>query len=419
VTVRDARYRRKLLILLSSATFFEGYDNFVLAFVLALVLGDLGASEADAGVIRAITSLGAVAAFFLAGQADRIGRKRLLLITIVGYTVATALTALAPGLLWLTGSQFAAQIFIGAEWAVAITIVVEEFPREHRGKTLGIVTSMNTLGGIFVGILAFIGIQDSPLGWRGFFLVGLLPLLAIAWGRRSMLETERYEDISTDERSAHLDHVGLLEPWKPAYRTTVLAVGLVTFFRFFVVSSGAFWWAYFAQQEVGMSVATSGLYLAGAGLCGATGFLVAGRLMDRVGRKPTFLAYMAGALVFGVWTFQTTNAGVMLPVLCLAIFFGLGSVAMTSAFATEPFPTYVRSRAAAWCRNAFEIGGGVFGALVVGYLGDHVHGPVGSIGDAMALVTIAMLPAAMVVCWRFVPETNASDLAAMDVEARA
>jgi MFS family permease len=302
---------------------------------------------------------------------------------------------------------------------VAITIVVEEFPREHRGKTLGIVTSMNTLGGIFVGILAFIGIQDSPLGWRGFFLVGLLPLLAIAWGRRSMLETERYEDISTDERSAHLDHVGLLEPWKLAYRTTVLAVGLVTFFRFFVVSSGAFWWAYFAQQEVGMSVATSGLYLAAAGLCGATGFLVAGRLMDRVGRKPTFLAYMAGALVFGVWTFQTTNAGVMLPVLCLAIFFGLGSVAMTSAFATEPFPTYVRSRAAAWCRNAFEIAGGVFGALAVGYLGDHVHGPVGSIGDAMALITIAMLPAAMVVCWRFVPETNASDLAAMDVEARS
>ena len=53
---RGARYRRRLLVLLSSATFFEGYDNFVLAFVLALVLGDLGGSEADAGWIRAITS---------------------------------------------------------------------------------------------------------------------------------------------------------------------------------------------------------------------------------------------------------------------------------------------------------------------------------------------------------------------------
>jgi MFS family permease len=414
VIERDEHYRRKLLVLLSSATFFEGYDTFVLAFALALVLGDLGGSEADAGWIRAITSLGAVLAFALAGQADRIGRKRLLLITIVGYTAATALTAISPGLLWLTVAQFIAQMFLGAEWAVAITIVVEEFPRAHRGKTLGIVASMNTLGGIFVGLLAFLGIQNLAPGWRSFFIVGLIPLLVIMWGRRSMLETERYEAVRADPRSEHLDHTSILEPWRPAYRTTVLAVGLVTFFRYFVVSAGAFWWAYYAQQEIGMSVATSGLYLAAAGLAGASGFWVAGRLMDRFGRKPMFQVYMAGALVFGVWTFQTLNAGVELPVLCLTIFFGLGSVSMTSAFATEPFPTYVRSRAAAWCRNAFEIVGGVLGALVVGLLGDHVTGVVGSIGDAMALITIAMLPAAMVVAWRFVPETKAEDMIAMD-----
>jgi putative MFS transporter len=415
VSARDARYRRKLLVLLSSATFFEGYDTFALPFVLSLVLVDLGASQRDAGLVRAVTSLGTVVAFVLAARADRIGRKRLLLITILGYTIATASTALAPGLVWLTAAQFAAQVFLGAEWAVAITIVVEEFPREHRGRALGIVTSMNTLGGIFVGVLAAIGLQTlTPLGWRAFFLVGLVPLLLVARGRRSMLETERYEAVRADDRGAELDHRSLLEAWKPAFRSTVLAVGLVTFFRYFVVSAGAFWWAYYAQQEVGMSVSPSGLYLAAAGLVGASGFLVAGRLMDRFGRKPVFLGYMAGALVFGTWTFQVRDATVMLPVLCAGIFFGLGSVAMTSAFATEPFPTYVRSRAAAWCRNAFEVLGGVLGALTVGILGDHVSGSVGSIGDAMSLVTVAMLPPATVVCWLFVPETKAEDMVAMD-----
>jgi putative MFS transporter len=414
---RDPRYLRKLTFLLSSATFFEGYDNFVLAFVLALVLGDLGGSEADAGWIRAVTSLGAVLAFVLSAQADRIGRKRLLLITIAGYTAAGALTAVSPNLAWLTAAQFLAQVFLGAEWAVAITIVVEEFPRDRRGKALGIVTSMNTLGGISVGVLAFAGLQSTPLGWRTFYVVGLAPLLLITYGRRGMLETERYEAVRSDARGERLDHTSLLEAWRPRFRTTVLAVGLVTFFRYLVVSAGAFWWAYYAQQEVGMSVSLSGLYLAAAGLVGTAGFIVAGRLMDRYGRKPVFTAYMLGALVFGTWTFQVSSAALMLPVLCIGIFFSLGSVAMTSAFSTEPFPTYVRSRASAWCRNAFEIPGGVLGALVVGLLGDHVSGPLGSIGDAMSLTTLVLLPAAIVVAHLFVPETRGEDMVAMDEEA--
>jgi MFS family permease len=147
---------------------------------------------------------------------------------------------------------------------------------------------------------------------------------------------------------------------------------------------------------------------------GAGGFLVASRLMDRIGRVRAFLVYMGGALVFGTWTFQINSPAVMLPVLCAGIFFALGSVAITSAFSVEPFPTYVRSRASAWCRNAFEVPGGILGAFVVGQLGDHVSGPIGSIGDAMSLVTIAMLPAAMVIAWRFVPETNGDDLVALD-----
>jgi putative MFS transporter len=414
---QGARYRRRLLMLLSSATFFEGYDNFVLSFVLALVLVDLGGTEAEAGWIRAVVGLGAVAAFVLSAQADRIGRRRLLLVTIVGYTAAGALTALSPNLPWLAAAQFSAQVFLGAEWAVAVTIVVEEFPAAERGRALGIVTSMNTLGGIFVGILAFVGLQSTPIGWRAFFVVGLLPLVVIAVARRSMRETERYVAVRSDPSSERLNHASLWEAWRPAYRADVLAVGLVTFFRHATVAAAAFWWAYYAQAEVGMSVSLSGLYLAAAGVLGAVGFVVAGRLMDRFGRKPSFVGYMLGTLVFGAWLFQIRSAIVMLPVLCAAIFFGLGSVAMTSAFSTEPFPTYVRSRAAAWCRNAFEVLGGTVGPLVVGLLGDHVSGPVGSIGDAMSLTCIALLPVTIFVCVRYVPETRGEDLVALDDRA--
>src|SRR5262249_14236255 len=119
---QEHRYRRRLLGMLSVATFFEGYDTFVLALVLPQVLADFGGSESEAGVIRAIVGVGAVLGFLLAAQADRIGRRRLLLITIVGYTIGTFFTAISWSLVALTAAQFLAQVFLASEWAVAVTI---------------------------------------------------------------------------------------------------------------------------------------------------------------------------------------------------------------------------------------------------------------------------------------------------------
>jgi putative MFS transporter len=411
---RTPAYLRKLRALLSVATFFEGYDNFVLALVLPLILGDLGGSESQAGVIRAVVGIGAVLGFVLAAQGDRIGRRRLLLITVVGYTIATMATALAPNLTWLAGSQFIAEIFLQGEWAVAITIIVEEFPHEHRGRALGAVTAMGTLGGMSVGVLAFLGLQDTPLDWRAFYLVGIIPLIAVAIGRRSLLETRRFTAVQTADVDSRLDRGSIWEPWRPEFRRNLVAVGIMHFFRYAALSAAVFWFPYYAQQEVGLSLSITGLYIAAAGLVGVAGFVVGGRLMDRWGRKPTFSAYMVGAGAFSVTLFQTRSTPVMLPVLCLAIFFGLGSSSVTSAFATEFFPTYVRSRAAAWCRNAFEIPGGILGPLVVGLLGDHRTGPIGSIGDSMSLVfLVAILPVTLI-SMRYIKETEDLDMAMFD-----
>src|SRR5207249_4297592 len=131
--------------------FFEGYDGYVLSFVLPIVLKDLHGTESEAGILRAVATVGSVFAFFLASQSDRLGRRRLLLITVTGYTIATMLTAAAPNLVSLGAAQFLSQIFLGAEWATAVTMVVEEFPIAERGRGLGVLTAMGTLGGITVG----------------------------------------------------------------------------------------------------------------------------------------------------------------------------------------------------------------------------------------------------------------------------
>lgn len=417
----ERKYRSKLLRLLSAATFFEGYDNYVLSFVLAPTIAFFGATESSVGGLNLIVRIGTVLSFVLAAQADRLGRKRLLLITILGYTVATVATALAPSLAAVAYMQAVAQIFIGAEWAVAITMVVEEFPPNERGRGLGIVTSMQTFGAIAVGILGFAGLNEIGIfgpgeGWRAFYLVGIIPLILIAFGRRGLREPARHTAVRED---SSLDHVSIWEPWKPAIRRILIPVGVVQFLRFTAVSSAAFWWAYYAQEEVGMTVALSGIFLAASGLVGAIGFFVAGRLMDRIGRIPTFVGYMVGALVTGIATFNIDQPWVMFPFFCLSIFFGLGSVAVTSAMATEPFPTYVRSRAGAWNRNAMEIGGGLIGASVVGVLGDSTTGALGSIGSAMTWLLVATVPLCALLAWRFVPETKDRDLAAQDLAVTA
>ena len=414
---RSPEYLRKLKVLLSVATFFNGYDGFLLPFVLPLLLGSLGGSESQAGEIRAVVGVGAVLGFLLAAQADRIGRRRLLLVTIGGYTVATLATAAAQSLLWLAVAQFFAQVFLAGEWAVSMTIIVEEFHHRERGRALGAVTAMDTLGGISVGVLAFLGLQNTALSWRGFYLVGIIPLIVVAVMRRGLFESRRYERVAdVERRTHHLDMTKLTEPWRPEFRRNLLVVGLMHFFRYAATAAAVFWFSFYAQNEVGLSFSTTGLYIAAAGIVGGIGYVVGGRLMDRWGRRPAFLLYMAGSVVFGAWLFQIHSAGLMLPVLCLAIFFGLGATSITSALSTEFFPTYVRSRAAAWCRNAFEIPGGIFGPLVVGLLGDHRTGPVGSIGDAMSLLFVVCLLPVAFVALRYLGETRDVDLAAFDAE---
>src|SRR5580765_2841638 len=190
--MRSPQYLRLLLVLLVSAAFFEGYDSSILALLLPNIQSTFHVSEAVLGITRIPIELGLFIAFFVTRLSDRLGRRPLLLWSVVGYTIFTAATAFSWDIWSFTFFQFASRIFLGAEYAIGITMIVEEYPADSRGRALGTLLTFNALGTIIVGVLLGLGLQDGPLEWRTFYLVGLLPLTVLAFFRRRLKETRRF-----------------------------------------------------------------------------------------------------------------------------------------------------------------------------------------------------------------------------------
>ncbi|MCZ6783497.1 MAG: MFS transporter [Proteobacteria bacterium] len=172
------RYQKQLFVFLSVATFFEGYDIIAVTQVLPNLRADLGLSKSAAGVLIASINLGAVAAWLLVRRADRWGRRRLLMVTIAGYTVCTAGTGLAPDAVTFGVLQFLARMFLLAEWAVAMVYAAEEFPKDRRGLVLGVIQGFSSLGSVLCAGLAPM-LLATAYGWRSVYFVGIVPLLIL------------------------------------------------------------------------------------------------------------------------------------------------------------------------------------------------------------------------------------------------
>jgi putative MFS transporter len=407
---RDPKYLRLLLVLLISATFFEGYDSSILALLLPNIQATFNVSEALLGITRIPIELGLFCAFFVARLSDRVGRRPILMWSIVGYTVFSGLTALSWDIWSFTFFQFASRVFLGAEFAIGITIVVEEFPVARRAKALGTLLTFNGLGTIMVAVLLGIGLQNSSLEWRAFFLVGIIPLIALTFMRRRMKETRRFEqEKKKRERGEITPKQAFLAAWAPRYRRNLVLVGMVYLMRSIPFFGATAWWAFYAERERGFTETDVAIYILVAYGIGCVGYYVCGRLMERIGRRPTAMLYFLGGVISAVVLFQTSDRLVSFFALMLAVGFGLGVQPVLSAFGTELFPTEIRGQAAAWVRNWFEIAGYVFGPALVGVLGDHSTGAIGNIGDTVSLLMIMQLPGLFLI-WKYMPETKGLEL---------
>lgn len=391
-------YQRRLFVFLSVATFFEGYDFFAVTQVLPHLAREHGLGESGKGVILSVVALGTMLSYFVVRLADIIGRRRALTLTIVGYTAATLLTAFSPGIVAFTLAQLVARMFLVGEWAISMVVAAEEFPAARRGYVIGIIQGASSLGYIVCAAIVPLLVR-SPLGWRTVYLVGVVPLVLMAFARRDLRETERFAAMKPTGRPS------MFRIFRSPYRGKLFLISLVWFLALIAPHNAVSFWKVFAGQERGMSELAIGGSIAIASLAALPLVFATGRLIDRVGRKRGASIVFAVSAVGTSAAYMLTGRVPLTLALVAGIFGASGYLPILNAYTAELFPTELRGDAFAWAATFLGRISYVASPFLVGLAVERV----GSY-EAVIPWTAAFTLAAWFVVVTFLPETTGKEL---------
>lgn len=388
-----------MLGLVSAVGFFESYDLYLMSLNLKQIQAELGIGEASIGLVGSFVRSGAFLGLLILPFADRFGRRRVLLATIVGYTLMTAFTALAPNTEAFVVLQFLARAFAVAEALLATVVIVEEFAPENRAWGIGAAAAIQACGAGFAALM-FGFVEVLPYGWRALYAVGVVPLCFIAYWRRALPETGQFTHLA--QASAALTKpLPMFSNILRAVREHPTSFGMLALTLFCISVAGSpagFFGPKYLQEAHGWAPAqVATLNLIGGALA-IIGNPLGGWLSDRFGRRPigTIFAFGYGVALLAFYSF----GGLILPVLWIAyVFFSMGTDVTLSAYRTELFPTSMRSSAGG-ATHFVSVTGGIVGLMAVSAL----YSVVGSTWTAILMVASLtfLVPVAI---WFLFPET--------------
>jgi MFS transporter, putative metabolite:H+ symporter len=393
-------YQRRLFIFLSVATFFEGYDFMALSQILPNLRADMGLSEGAGGWLVSVIGIGTIAAYGLIRLADRWGRRRTLMLTILGYATFTFFTGFAQTAWDFAAFQLIARVFLIAEWALSMVIAAEEFPAEKRGFAIGVLQASVAFGAIFNAAVTPL-LLTTPFGWRSVYFVGVAPLLILAYARRNLRETERF--VRHREQSG-AERRPLTDIFRTAWRKRVLQIALIWGFTYMTTQNAVTFWKEFAVAERGMTDGQVGAAIAIASLVSLPLVFVFGKLLDGWGRRPGAVVVYGALATSVVGAYQLHGYWLLTASLAVAIFAVAALPAVLNAFTTELFPTGMRGDAFAWSNNLL----GRIGYVIAPVLVAQTAASIGW-GRAVSFTAVFALVALGLILW-FLPETSGREL---------
>ena len=328
--------------------------------------------------------------------ADRIGRARTLMITVAVYSLFTFLSGLATSYPMLVVFRVFEGIGFGGEWGVGAVLVAELVRRDARGRALGVIQSSWAVGW-FVAVLAYLAVFElfpETTAWRVLMCMGILPALLILYIRRKVKDPEVYERAHADGEEGEL-------PLKRIFRSDLVKTTIAASLLATGIQGGYYamftWIPTFLKTERDLSVVGTSGYLfvviAGAFL----GYLSAGFVHDRLGRRKTFALFsvLAGtSLVLYFAVPERLNTTLLFVGFPLG-FFSSGCFSGFGSYLSELFPTRARGTGGGFCYN---VGRGI-GALfpgIIGFLANAIGlgGAIafGVFGYVLALAALTVLP---------------------------
>ena len=200
--------QRRTLLAAALGWMLDSFDAMLYALVLAHVMRDLGMTKGTAGLLSTLMLLASGIGGILFGfLADRVGRKRALMLSIVTYSVCSFASGLSTSILMLAVFRFILGLGMGGEWNTGATLVAETWPDELRAKALAIVQSSWAIGYALAALVA--GIVLRYANWRAVFFVGILPAAVTLWIRNRVPESEMWKE---HRRLGRSDQSHELEP---------------------------------------------------------------------------------------------------------------------------------------------------------------------------------------------------------------
>ncbi|UNK17841.1 MFS transporter [Paenibacillus sp. N3/727] len=355
--------RRKLLFSAGLSWMFDAMDVGMISFIVAALATEWSLSSQQIGVLTSTTSIGMVFGAALAGfLADKYGRKNILLWTLLIFSAASGLSALATGFVMLCIFRFIAGFGLGGELPVASTLVSESMPVEDRGRAVVLLESFWAAGWILSALIAYFIIPDY--GWKMAFVIGALPAFYALYLRRAIEDPPRYLQQKSARKLTFIQRVQSV--WSQEHRKTTIMLWILWFTVVFSYY-GMFLWLPTVMLDKGFSLVKSFQYVLIMTLAQLPGYFTAAYFIEKYGRKFVLVTYLICTALSAIWFGYADSVGTLMAAgICLS-FFNLGAWGGLYAYSPELYPTRVRSTGVGLATSFGRIGG-VIAPLLVGVL---------------------------------------------------